>query len=194
MLKNEQNLVEGAIRHDPQAFGKLYELYFDRIYTYLYFKTMQRQEAEDLTERVFLKAWEAIGSFHWQGYPFSTWLYRIAHNQLIDHYRAQRELVPLEVAEGQVSSDDPWHAVEQATLLAQVSAALKHLTPDQERVVRLRYFEGYSIGEIAGLLGKAPDAIRAMQHRALRSLQPRLGGTSAPTRKARAHASVALSI
>ena len=167
----EQHLIEGAVKRDAQAFGKLYGLYFDKIYRYLYFKTMQQQEAEDLTELVFLKAWEAIGNFHWRGYPFSTWLFRIAHNQLIDHYRMQRGVVSLELAEVQITSDDPWYEVEQATLLAQVKRELKSLTPEQERVVRMRYFEGYSIGEIAARLGKAPDAIRAMHYRALRSLQ-----------------------
>lgn len=174
MLSNEKQLVELAARQDPKAFGKLYELYFDKIYNYLYFKTMHANEAEDLTALVFMKAWEAIDKFQWQGYPFSAWLYRIAHNQLVDHYRTRRQALPLEVAEHYECKDDPFEAVEHASVLAQVRVALKHLTPEQQRVVTLRYFEGYSICEIAKLMGKAPDAVRAMQHRALRGLQPRL--------------------
>ncbi|HZQ10934.1 MAG TPA: sigma-70 family RNA polymerase sigma factor [Anaerolineae bacterium] len=186
MLQNERQLVERAARRDASAFAILYELYYDKIYKYLYFKTMQPNEAEDLTALVFLKAWEAIGSFHWQGYPFSAWLYRIAHNQLIDHYRARHELLPIEVAEDHESSDDPFQAVEQASLLAQIRGALKNLTQEQQRVVTLHYFEGYSICEIALMMGKGPDAIRAMLHRALRGLQPRVAMMMPSARKSRA--------
>src|SRR5437763_6304286 len=105
MLPNERQLVERAARRDAQAFGTLYEMYFDKIYSYLYFKTMHRNEAEDLTALVFMKAWEAIDHFQWQGYPFSTWLYRIAHNQLVDHYRTLREYLPLHAAEHREASD-----------------------------------------------------------------------------------------
>lgn len=185
MQKNEKQLVERAVRQDPNAFGLLYELYFDKIYNYLYFKTMHRNEAEDLTARVFMKAWEAIGNFEWQGYPFSTWLYRIAHNQLVDHYRTRRPVLPLEAAERYECGDDPFEAVEHASLIAQIRGALKNLTHEQQRVVTLRYFEGYSIGEIAKMMGKAPDAVRAMQHRALRCLQPRMRPGETPPRKRR---------
>jgi RNA polymerase sigma-70 factor (ECF subfamily) len=183
MLTNEKKLVERAVRQDPKAFGKLYEMYFDKIYNYLYFKTMHRNEAEDLTARVFMKAWEAIGNFEWQGYPFSTWLYRIAHNQLVDHYRTRRPVLPLEAAEHYECGEDPFEAVEHASLMAQVKSALKNLTLEQQRVVTLRYFEGYSICEIARMMGKAPDAVRAMQHRALRVLQPRVRAGETGERK-----------
>jgi RNA polymerase sigma-70 factor (ECF subfamily) len=186
MLPNERQLVERAARHDPQAFGQLYELYFDKIYNYLYFKTMHNNEAEDLTALVFLKAWEAIGKYQWQGYPFSTWLYRIAHNQLVDHYRTRRDVLPLEAAEHHDCGEDPFDAAERSTLLAQIRGSLTNLTHEQQRVVTLRYFEGYSIGEIAKLMNKAPDAVRAMQHRALRVLQPRICVPETVTSKQRA--------
>lgn len=186
-IENERHLVERAARHDSSAFGTLYELYADKIYNYLYFKTMHRNEAEDLTALVFLKAWEAIGNFRWQGYPFSTWLYRIAHNQLVDHYRTRREVLPLEVAEHHECGEDPFEAVEHASLLTQIRGALKNLTHEQQRVVTLRYFEGYSICEIANMMGKAPDAVRAMQHRALRVLQPRVRADESFARKRRTH-------
>lgn len=173
-LHKEKELIRRATQHDVKAFAILYGMYSEKIYNYLYFKTMHRNEAEDLTAVVFLKAWEAIGGFRWQGYPFSTWLYRIAHNQLVDHYRTRRDLLPLQMAERNEYTDDPFEKVERATLLAQVRGALKNLTYDQQQVVTLRYFEGYSICEIAKMMGKAPDAVRALQHRALRVLQPRV--------------------
>lgn len=192
MLKNEKQLIERAARQDPTAFGTLYELYFDKIYNYLYFKTMHRNEAEDLTALVFMKAWEAIGNFRWQGYPFSTWLYRIAHNQLVDHYRTRRPSLPLELAEHYECGDDPFEAVEHASLLAQIRGALKNLTYEQQRVVTLRYFEGYSICEIAKMMNKAPDAVRAMQHRALRVLQPRIRADETLARKQRSSTNIPL--
>jgi len=181
MPQNERTLIERAARRDQHAFSQLYSMYFDKIYSYLYYKTMRRDEAEDLTAIVFMKAWESIEKFKWQGYPFSTWLYRIAHNQLVDHYRTRRETLSLDTIEVEENGVDPLDAVERAWLLLQIRGALKHLTAEQQRVVTLRYFEGYSIGEIAAIMNKAPDAVRAMQHRALRVLQPRVvGNTVAP--------------
>lgn len=175
MLENEKQLVERAAKRDRRAFAKLYSLYVNKIYNYIYYKSSSKAEAEDLTAHVFLKAWEAIDNYRWQGYPFSTWLYRIAHNQIVDHYRTRREVMPLDLCvEAAEPSLDPLELAERAVLIAQVRSALGHLTNNQQRVVVLRYFEGYSISEIATMMGKAPDAIRALQHRALQVLQPRI--------------------
>lgn len=174
LASDEQKLVERAARRDPKAFATLYDMYFTKIYNYIYHKSLRKDEAEDLTAIVFLKAWEAIEHFTWQGYPFSTWLYRIAHNQIVDHYRTNRVTLPLEFVERHDSGNDPFEAVERASVMVQIRGALKHLTHEQQRVVMLRYFEGYSISEIAAVMGKAPDAIRALQHRAIRVLQPRV--------------------
>jgi RNA polymerase sigma-70 factor (ECF subfamily) len=147
-------------------------LYVDKIYKYIYYKSGRTDEAEDLTAQVFLKAWEAIPNYRWEGYPFSTWLYRIAHNQIIDYYRTHRETLPLDTARARESTTDPLEAAEHSFTSSQIRAALKHLTQDQQRVVILRFLEGYSTGEVAAIMDKDPDAIRALQHRALRALQP----------------------
>ncbi len=76
----EKSLAERAAKRDELAFAELYDLYVDKIFKYIYYKSGRTDEAEDLTAQVFLKAWEAIGHYKWEGYPFSTWLYRIAHN------------------------------------------------------------------------------------------------------------------
>jgi RNA polymerase sigma-70 factor (ECF subfamily) len=169
---NEKQLAERAAKRDRAAFAKLYDLYVDKIYRYIYYKSGRTDEAEDLTAQVFMKAWEAVPNYHWEGYPFSTWLYRIAHNQIIDHYRTQRETVPLDVARTRESTSDPVESAERSFTSARIQAALKHLTQDQQRVVVLRFLEGYSTGEVAAIMDKDPDAIRALQHRALRALQP----------------------
>lgn len=172
MGATERQLAERASKRDRQAFGKLYDLYVDKIYKYIYYKSGRTDEAEDLTAQVFLKAWEAIGNYRWEGYPFSTWLYRIAHNMMIDYYRTHRETFPLDTARTKESTIDPFHAAEQAFSSEKIREALRRLTNDQQRVITLRFLEGYSTAEVAAILDKDPDAIRALQHRALRALQP----------------------
>src|SRR5512142_478607 len=137
-------LAERAARHDRQAFAKLYDLYVDRIYKYIYYKSGRTDEAEDLTAQVFLKAWEAIGNYKWEGYPFSTWLYRIAHNQMIDYYRTHRETFPLDTARARISGVDPVEAAEHSFTSRKIREALQHLTHDQQREIILRFLEGYS--------------------------------------------------
>ncbi len=172
MPNTEKMLAERAAKRDEKAFAKLYDLYVDKIYKYIYYKSGRTDEAEDLTAQVFLKAWEAIGHYKWEGYPFSTWLYRIAHNQMIDYYRTHRETFPLDTARAKESTIDPLEAAERTFTSGQIRTALQHLTHDQQRVVVLRFLEGYSTSEVASIMDKDPDAIRALQHRALRALQP----------------------
>src|SRR5215211_9510256 len=95
MILNEAELAERASKHDQAAFAELYNAYVDRIYKYIYYKVGNPADAEDLCEQVFLKAWEAIGRYKWCGYPFSSWLYKLAHNLVVDHYRTRREVTPL---------------------------------------------------------------------------------------------------
>jgi RNA polymerase sigma-70 factor, ECF subfamily len=172
MMNDEQVLVEGAMRRDRQAFGKLYDRYVDPIYRYVYHKTGQRaDEAEDLTAQVFLKAWEAMGKYKWEGYPFSSFLYRIAHNMVIDYYRTFHETFELNVAVTRSGGTDPHEAAEKTLVSEEVREALTHLRPLQRRVIVLRFLEGYDCVEIGRMLGKEPDAIRALQHRALLALQ-----------------------
>lgn len=98
LVHDEQGLVERARAGDTGAFARLYEDYFDRVYRYIAIRVGSRVEAEDLTEQVFLKALESIGSFQWRGVPFSSWLFRIAHNQVVDYLRkaTKRESLPLD--------------------------------------------------------------------------------------------------
>ncbi len=172
MPNTEKQLAERAAKRDREAFSRLYDLYADKIYKYIYYKSGRTDEAEDLAAQVFLKAWEAIGSYRWEGYPFSTWLYRIAHNQMIDYYRTHRETFPLDVARARESGLDPLESAEKSFSSGQVRSAIRHLTHDQQRVIVLRFLEGYSTGEVANILDKDPDAIRALQLRALRALEP----------------------
>lgn len=158
---------------DPKSFGELYDRFVDRVYRYLYFRTGSHAEAEDLTEHVFLKAWEAIGRYRWQGRPFLAWLYRLAHNAHIDHVRTQKPTTSLNNDEHPIDVASPSSAMELArTLDAELlSNALTQLTPDQQQVIILKFIEGMDNDEIALTMNKREGAIRALQMRALMSMR-----------------------
>jgi RNA polymerase sigma-70 factor (ECF subfamily) len=169
-------LVQMAQDGDSQAFGSLYELYVDRIYRYVFFRVTDEQAAEDLTAQVFCKAWENLHRYRPTGAPFAAWLYTIAHNAVIDHYRTRKSLVSLD--------DITWLASElplpdeQAELrfdLENVGEALRLLTDEQQHVLLLKFMGGMSTAEIADHLGKRPGAVRALQMRGLQALARILG-------------------
>lgn len=176
MANDERRLAERAARRDRNAFHKLYVLYSAKIYRYIYYRSGRTDEAEDLTAQVFLKAWEAIPNYRWEGYPFSTWLYRIAHNRVIDYYRTHHETLALEAAVGQRANVDPFEAAERVFISNSIRSALQRLTRDQRRVITLRFLEGYSTAEVAAMMDKEADAVRALQHRGLRALRTFIKG------------------
>ena len=166
-------LVERAQSGDREALEELYLIHFDRIYSYLHLSVGNRHDAEDLTTQTFLKMLEAIGRFRWQSAPFSAWLFRIAHNLAIDHFRAGRRVqaedeVP-EVA-GQEESSAEQQAMDslgQAGMLALIA----RLSPEQRQVLTLKFLFGFANAEVAGILGKTEGAVKSLQHRALATLQ-----------------------
>jgi RNA polymerase sigma-70 factor, ECF subfamily len=178
MKRREDNgrvrgLVERAQRGDRTALEELYLLHFDRIYSYLHLSVGTRHDAEDLTTQTFVKMLEAIGRFQWRSVPFSAWLFRIAHNLAMDHFRASRRWQPEEeipeTGHGEESS-----AEEQAlTSLGQTSmlALIDRLSPEQRQVLTLKFVFRFSNAEAAAILGKTEGAVKSLQHRALASLQ-----------------------
>jgi RNA polymerase sigma-70 factor, ECF subfamily len=176
-LDEERMLASRASQGDRTAYGELYGRYIDRIYRYIYFKVGQRAEAEDLTSQTFLKAWDAIGDYEWRNHPFGAWLFRIAHNLVVDHHRSRRENVPLDNATPQLehrASRDairPERAMSELVTMDRVRHAVSRLTEEQQQVVILRFFEEMSTGEVAELMGKRRGAIRGLQFRALSALR-----------------------
>jgi RNA polymerase sigma-70 factor (ECF subfamily) len=170
-------LVDRAVAsRDQAAFGELYDRFLDRIYRYLYFRTANQVDAEDLCEQVFLQAWAAIDRFKWRGKPFQAWLYTLAHNTLADHARRTRPTTSL---------DDPEHPIELASEpdspelenwmdKEMLARAVGELTPEQQHVILLRFLEGRDTVEVARLTGKREGAVRAVQFRALQSLRKTL--------------------
>jgi RNA polymerase sigma-70 factor (ECF subfamily) len=162
-----------VVSRDANAFGELYDLYVERVYRYLYFRTGSHPEAEDLTEQVFLKAWEAVERYRWQGRPFLAWLYRLAHNTHIDHVRSRKPTTSLNNEDRPVELASTTAAVEltrtlDADLLAR---ALGELTPEQQQVIVMKFLDGLDNAQIAQSMEKREGAIRALQMRGLMSLR-----------------------
>lgn len=186
-LPNETDLVRRAIKRDPVAFGQLYEAYLDRIYRYVYYRVGSASEAEDLTEQVFLKAWEAIDRYEARGAPFTAWLYRLAHNLVVDQYRGRRSTTPIEdVDESLLDGEDMTGAVESALEAEEVREAVQRLNPEHRQLIVLRFIEGLSHAEVARIIGKSEGAARVIQFRALQALAKVLksrGVTSSDARR-----------
>ena len=171
-------LIRRAQGGDASAFGHLYEHFYDKIFRYVMFKTGDRIDAEDITTDVFLRMLESIGSFKFQGYPFSSWLFRIAHNLIVDHFRrkARRQTAPLEdamaVAGG--SPGDLDHKIDVDLSVAEVYEAMDDLTDLQREVMSLRFAAGLSVKETAEAVGRKENAVKALQHAAVKKLRAAL--------------------
>ncbi len=167
----EEDLVQRSCAGDSDAFGQLYEHLVDRVYRYIYFRVTDDQTAEDLTSKVFLKAWEHLPRFKKSESPFIAWLYRIAHNTVIDHYRTKKETVHLdEIASLPSSHPMPDEQYDSRSDAQSLRRALQRLTAPQREVVTMKLMDGMRTEEIAARLHKSPGAVRALQMRALQAL------------------------
>lgn len=167
-------LVDKASSGDFEAFGKIYSMYLDPIYRYVFYQVKDKMAAEDITEEVFVKAWKAISTCRGKGRTFSAWLYRIAHNQVINVFRSRRkEWLSLEtavlsvncVAESRVEAGLEWQ---------ELSELITRLPENQRQVILLKFIEGLDNAEIAQVMGKKEGAIRVLQMRALSKLRQEL--------------------
>ncbi|MDO8601903.1 MAG: sigma-70 family RNA polymerase sigma factor [bacterium] len=176
MLEAEQDIVAAAKRGDALSFGKLYDHYVKPIYRFIAVKVSVRQEAEDLTHEVFLAAWQKLPSFTFQGFPFSSWLYRIARNRVIDHYRTKKQHADInEIDEkllGMIDSHES--GVDTALDLRKIYTAMKKLSADQQDVLILRFVDDLSPKEIAEVLDKTEGGVRIIQYRAIEILKKQL--------------------
>ncbi|MDD5038043.1 MAG: sigma-70 family RNA polymerase sigma factor [Dehalococcoidales bacterium] len=172
-MQDEGNLVRQAQEGDEQAFGRLYEEYFDKIYRYISIRVGDTMEAEDMTQQVFLNALKSISSFQWKGVPFSAWLYRIAHNQVVDHLRKKTRQPGILLNEPLADSrgSNPQLLVEHSMDVEQLLLATKRLTEAQREVISLRFSSGLSIKEVARIMGKNQGAVKALQHSAILALR-----------------------
>jgi RNA polymerase sigma-70 factor (ECF subfamily) len=168
----EDVLVADASRGDVQAFAALYDLHADRVFRHLYYQVGNRADAEDLTQQVFLQAWQAIGRFRKTGAPFIAWLFTIAHNLAINAWRRRPDFEPLDL---EPVSEAAW-ADPEAVALADydrevVRRAILQLKPEQRQVIILRFLEHLDYAQVATAIGKNENNVRLIQHRALLALR-----------------------
>lgn len=178
-MEDEQVLVTRAQNGDTDAFAQLYDRHIDAIYRYVLLRVPVDELAEDLTEDVFLKAWQALPRFK-QDKPLRHWLYRIAHNRIVDEQRrkSQQELsldALIEVGQHPTApSPSPLHAAIAREDIQELRAALATMTPEEQALLTLRFTEELSFQDIADILDKSAGACRVLQHRALKKLAQKL--------------------
>jgi RNA polymerase sigma-70 factor, ECF subfamily len=172
MIDGENKLIKDAIRGEASAFGVLYRHYQPKIYRFIYLKVSRREEAEDLTHEVFVKAWHNMPSYESRGFPFGSWLYRIARNMVIDHYRTRKDTTPLEATEEAVLATQTLHAdLETKLAVENVRGVLTKLKSEHQEVIVLKYLEDMTNREIAGVLEKSEGAVKLLHNRALKALR-----------------------
>jgi RNA polymerase sigma-70 factor, ECF subfamily len=175
-----RRLVDRAKQGDRAALEELYLIHFDRIYSYLHMSVGNRHDAEDLTNQTFVKMLESIERFEWRQVPLSAWLFRIAHNLAMDHFRAGRRWQPEEEPpepqeEQQSAHDEALQSIGRQSMLEMIEG----LSADQQQVLMLKFVFNFPNGDVAAILGKTEGAIKSLQHRALASLQRELAKSQA---------------
>ncbi len=170
---DEVAVVEGAKRGDPQALSALYEQYFPKVYRYVASRLASTEDAEDVTEEIFLRVLNNVGNFEWRGLPFGAWVFRIARNEIISHVRRQKTRgIPAELTES-IADYAPDHtlAIETELTMVVVRQAVERLPEAQRQVVALRFIAGLSVAETAQALKKTENNVKVLQHKAIAKLR-----------------------
>jgi RNA polymerase sigma-70 factor (ECF subfamily) len=180
-VTDESALLNRAQAYDPEALAELYDRYAPRMYAYIYRRVSDSALAEDLTSELFVRVLRSVrNSRAWRG-SFLAWLYRIAHNLVVDSYRRQPAASPVSLDDALTISGegDPVEAVQDTQARERLQAAIRCLTPEQQEVLALRFGEGLATREVAQVLRKSSGAVEALQRRALATLQRLLAGERA---------------
>jgi len=172
----EKRLIRSAQNGNADAFAALYRANVQKIFRYIYYRVNNAQLAEDLTGDVFMRALEGMGKYDDRGRPFIAWLYRIAHARVVDYFRKTgKDPVETDIADTPLPVDADLDAgLVRRQAAQQLRRAIAALTAEQQQVIILRFIEGLRMEEVARIMGKRPNAIKALQHRALRALAGRL--------------------
>ncbi len=173
MLEAEKQYIQEARKGNKEAFGALYDHYLPQIYRFILFKVSRKDEAEDLTHEVFLNAWQNMPGYRMKGFPFSSWLYQIARNAVIDSYRTAKQHVQIEMVDENNLQPIPSSQEEVNMILEmeKVRKCIGQLRPDYQDLVIMRFIEEMPTDEIASALNKSEGAVRLMQHRAMKDLK-----------------------
>jgi RNA polymerase sigma-70 factor (ECF subfamily) len=168
-----ERLVRKAARGDAHAFARVYDAFADRVYGFVRLRVDDARDAEELTETVFLKAWQALPTYRQLGLPFSAWLFRIARNAVIDgHRRTARAVATVEIDEAGDVADSGYVDAEVFRRIEadRLRAAVGRLTEEQAAVVTMRFLWGLALKDAAAVMDRTEGAVKALQHRALRTL------------------------
>lgn len=175
----EEEILARASQGDQEAFGVLYEQYVERIFNYVYYRTGNVHDAEDLTARVFYRAMHHIQNYRDRGVPFSAWLYRIAHNLVANWHRdrSRRQEIPLDDTPTLHYKGDP---PELTMMLTEEREALlkliRRLPPERQHLLILKFVEQLSNAEIGQIMGRSEGAVKSLYHRTLLALRDEVGG------------------
>jgi RNA polymerase sigma-70 factor (ECF subfamily) len=175
---NEEELLISASRGDREAFGALYERYVERIYNYVYYRTGNLHDAEDLTARVFQRAMNHIHNYTDRGVPFSAWLYRIAHNLVANWHRdrSRKQEIPLSDVPVLPSRDErPELKLVQSQDQDWLIRLIRQLPSERQTLLILKFVEDLSNAEIGQIMGRSEGAVKSLYHRTLLSLRDQLG-------------------
>lgn len=168
-------LIIAAQEGDKEAFAEVYDHFFDKIYRYVYFR-VNAPEVDDIVETIFIKCWMNLEKYEKRDVSFGAWLFRIAHNAVIDHRRAHRQILPIDPnIEDESKYAAPKKQTEQAIAAKKVREAVAGLREPYRQVVTLKFLIGLSNAEIAEILGEREGNIRVLQFRALKDLKETLG-------------------
>ncbi|EKD63434.1 MAG: hypothetical protein ACD_51C00280G0017 [uncultured bacterium] len=164
-------LVVSAQSGDTEAFSSIYDQYFSHIYRYIYYRA-NKEEVDDLVARVFMKAWDNLGKYKPKGASFGAWLFKIAHNLVVDQYRAHRSIdeIPINLADERISAD-PQKVANNSLNQVVLKKALWELKEIYRNVIVLKFINGFSNQEIAEIMKRNEGNIRILQFRALKELK-----------------------
>ncbi len=177
---SDADLVELAQAGRHEAFGELYERYAEKIYSYIYFRTSNHHDAEDLTARVFFRGMAHIESYTERGVPFQAWLYRIAHNLVANWHRDQgrRRVIPLdEFIASSLKSDAPERQAEDNEEREALLHAIRRLPEERQQLLTLKFVDGMSNMEIGEIMDRTEGAIKSLYHRTLIALRDDMQGS-----------------
>lgn len=168
---SELEIITNCQKGDLKEFDKLYEMYINKVYQFIYFKTYHKETAEDLTAVTFMKALEKIQTFDAEKASFKTWLYQIARNTVTDHYRTSREIVDIEDVWDLSTQEDIAKDISHKIQIEEVQQYLQKLKPEQREIVLLRVWGGHSFQEIAEIMDKSEASCKMMFKRTIEKLR-----------------------
>ncbi len=170
-------LVDRAVLGDAEAFGRLFDIYADRVYRHILYRTGNHEDARDMTQEVFASAWKALPKYRKTSVPFLGWLFTISHNRVIDYYRTRKDHSYLDTDMPlPASGPGPEELAEARFTQARIRRAILKLPPDQQRVIVMSFIENLSYSEIAAAINKSEGNVRVMVHRGLKKMREILNG------------------